>query len=195
MPSPNTCYEFVSWALLVKLFICGCHRTPLLISQHHRSQYWHRSMSPNGVTKPHRINIYWYHYWSKTYVVFRDNKRVLEYPFTYPHLDSCCSFLFVCMRISCLGHIIVCRAIYLIWVWEKFLPEQRKELYMNKDINKCILRLFRCRIVTCCVLCKGTRAKQLFGTQHIRPPTGPRWIPCPKASDAELSCFLWSASE
>ena len=25
--------------------------------------------------------------------------------------------------------------------------------------------------------------------------TGPRWIPRTKASDAELSCFLWSASE
>ena len=25
--------------------------------------------------------------------------------------------------------------------------------------------------------------------------TGPRWIPRPKASDAELWCFLWSASE
>ena len=25
--------------------------------------------------------------------------------------------------------------------------------------------------------------------------TGPRWIPCTKASDAELWCFLWSASE
>ena len=25
--------------------------------------------------------------------------------------------------------------------------------------------------------------------------TGPRWIPHTKASDAELSCFLWSASE
>ena len=25
--------------------------------------------------------------------------------------------------------------------------------------------------------------------------TGARWIPRPKASDAELSCFLWSASE
>ena len=24
--------------------------------------------------------------------------------------------------------------------------------------------------------------------------TGPRWIPCTKASDAELWCFLWSAS-
>ena len=25
--------------------------------------------------------------------------------------------------------------------------------------------------------------------------TGPRWIPCTKASDAELWCFLWSAPE
>ena len=25
--------------------------------------------------------------------------------------------------------------------------------------------------------------------------TGPRWIPCTKASDAELWCFLWSATE
>ena len=25
--------------------------------------------------------------------------------------------------------------------------------------------------------------------------TGPRWIPCTKASDAELWCFLWPASE
>ena len=25
--------------------------------------------------------------------------------------------------------------------------------------------------------------------------TGHRWIPCTKASDAELWCFLWSASE
>ena len=25
--------------------------------------------------------------------------------------------------------------------------------------------------------------------------TGPRWIPRTKASDAELWCFLWSASE
>ena len=25
--------------------------------------------------------------------------------------------------------------------------------------------------------------------------TGPRWIPCTKASDAELWCFVWSASE
>ena len=24
---------------------------------------------------------------------------------------------------------------------------------------------------------------------------GPRWIPCTKASDTELWCFLWSASE
>ena len=33
-------------------------------------------------------------------------------------------------------------------------------------------------------------------TGHLcREFTGPRWIPCTKASDAELWCFLWSASE
>ena len=33
-------------------------------------------------------------------------------------------------------------------------------------------------------------------TDHLcREFTGPRWIPCTEASDAELWCFLWSASE
>ena len=31
---PNTFYELISWALLVKMILCESHRTPLMISHH-----------------------------------------------------------------------------------------------------------------------------------------------------------------
>ena len=41
-----------------------------------------------------------------------------------------------------------------------------------------------------------TKWKHFRVTGHLWGEfTGPRWIPRTKASDAELSCFLWSASE
>ena len=58
--------------------------------------------------------------------------------------------------------------------------------------------------ITCCdffyniwfIMMTSSNGNIFRVTGHLRGEfTGPRWIPRTKASDAELRCFLWSASE
>ena len=81
---------------------------------------------------------------------------------------------------------------------------QRRESY---NIYKCNLftyaipnfnsiSFFREQMISCCVSMMTSSNGNIFRvTGHLCGEfTGPRWIPRTKASDAELSGFLWSAS-
>ena len=53
-----------------------------------------------------------------------------------------------------------------------------------------------CGLITCYNMMTSSNGNIFRVTGHLCGEfTGPRWIPRTKASDAELWCFLWSASE
>ena len=77
----------------------------------------------------------------------------------------------------------------------------------SKDVNKRTV-FFECRwpiktqFIDClcrkcvCIMMTSSNGNVFRVTGHLCGEfTGPRWIPRTKASDVELWCFLWSASE
>ena len=59
-----------------------------------------------------------------------------------------------------------------------------------------ILRFCSVRPHVLCAMMTSSNGNIFRVTGHLCGEfTGPRWIPCTKASDAEFWCFLWSVSE
>ena len=64
----NLIFKMISWALHKKLILGECHKIPLLVqvvvwcrqaTNHYLSQYWPRSISPYGITRPQYVNSLW----------------------------------------------------------------------------------------------------------------------------------------
>ena len=148
------------------------------------AQCWSRFMSPYGATEAQWVNrsvinlprscqSFWIMS-SRPHLVTSRSREIRVYTFPIAlefdmHFDSSAVEMLVKFRSD---------TIIIMWITEnkknRQVPFHDFFMYMMTSSNGSILRV----------------TGPLCGES-----TGPRWIPCTKASDAELWCFLWSAPE
>ena len=101
----------------------------------------------------------------------------------------------LCIKTRCLSESDPQQKVELLIIWDsvKLMSRHCNILSRNNHRNTLIVRPPRWIML---FMMKSSNGNIFRVTGHLCGEfTGPRWIPHTKASEAELRCFLWSASE